>query len=251
MRDKRWEENYVSIFAQKGCKISFIPREKNSLKGSSNFEPENVLINGIPLEEFLANENKTELFRKNVLTLTRIFNQRVHSFIKHIVRGPNSPFAVQFYTYRVEFQARGAAHVHGVLWLDMDTTEKTIPGIKLVMQKLQFGNTLCLAEQDIASKFVDKFVTVSSSSEIKDIVKEVQTHHHSKTCKKRGNLICRFEYPRFPSEKTIIAQPLKREDFVSDELFQEKIKFRAKILDSVKSQLKMMVDDTIGGALMK
>ena len=27
---------------------------------------------------------------------------------------------VEFYNYRVEFQMRGAGHIHGVLWIDFD-----------------------------------------------------------------------------------------------------------------------------------
>ncbi len=241
MADKRWDENYTSIFAQKGCKITFIP--KNVSKSASSYDPDEILINDIPLTEFLANENKTELFRNNVLILTRTFDHRVHAFLKHIVCGPNNPFAVKFYTYRVEFQARGAAHVHGTLWLDMEHFEKKIPGINLVMQKLQFGNALSSVEQEIASRFVDTFVTVSSHSDIKDIVKDVQTHHHSRTCTKRGNKGCRFQYPRFPSEKTLISQPLKREDFVSDELFRKQVKFHVSILDKVRDLLESLNED--------
>ena len=32
--------------------------------------------------------------------------------------GKNNPMHSTFYNYRVEFQVRGALHVHGVLWIN-------------------------------------------------------------------------------------------------------------------------------------
>ena len=34
---------------------------------------------------------------------------------------------VQFYSYKVEFQQRGAAHIHGIIWLNLDKLEKIVP----------------------------------------------------------------------------------------------------------------------------
>ena len=39
-------------------------------------------------------------------------------FIKHIVKSKGSPLKVSSYSYKVEFAMRGAAHVHGVLWIN-------------------------------------------------------------------------------------------------------------------------------------
>ena len=33
--------------------------------------------------------------------------------------GRNNPMKIRHIAYRVEFQGRGAGHIHGVLWLDM------------------------------------------------------------------------------------------------------------------------------------
>ena len=242
MADKRWEENYISVLSQKGCKISFIP---NIQSKKNSFESEQVLVNDVPLEEYLANENKTELFRNNVLSLTRNFDQRVRAFIKNIVCGPNSPMHVQYYTFRVEFQVRGAAHVHGALWLDLQALDNTFPGLKMSMQKLQSGQTLSEKEEDTVINFIDNFISVSSDTNLKEIVKEVQTHHHTKTCRKRSSSSCRFSYPRFPSEKTIIAKPLRREDFLSEESFKEKIKMHELIMQKVTKTLNSLGKDDL------
>ena len=32
----------------------------------------------------------------------------------------NSPLSVKYYSYQVEFQLRGAAHIHGTIWIDFE-----------------------------------------------------------------------------------------------------------------------------------
>jgi hypothetical protein len=59
--------------------------------------------------------------------------------------------------------------------------------------------------------YVDQYVTVSiphEESELYDIVSSVQMHSksHSHSCRK-GNRICRFNFPRPPSAKTFIIKP--------------------------------------------
>ncbi len=63
----------------------------------------------------MQNENVNDLVKENILTITRNFDHRVKAFIRHIVCGKNNKMHVKYYTYCIEFQARGAAHVHGVL----------------------------------------------------------------------------------------------------------------------------------------
>ena len=238
MADKRWEENFVSILAQRGCNITFQPTNKDSVQIEADF----VFVNGIPLHDFLANENLGNLMRENILTLTRNFDHRVKAFMRNIVHGRNSPFNVKYYTYRIEFQARGAAHVHGVLWLDMDKICERDPLLRRSLAKLELCEKLSYIEKASVSNFVDSFITTTTNSDIKSIVSDVQTHHHTRTCTKRGGSKCRFGYPRFPSEETIIAQPLKKEDFPSEALYQERKKYYETILDEVEFQLQRLLE---------
>ena len=53
-----------------------------------------------------------EYIRGNVLLATRYFNHRVKAFMKYIAMGGGNPMNVDKYTYKTEFQARGAGHVH-------------------------------------------------------------------------------------------------------------------------------------------
>ena len=51
--------------------------------------------------------------------------------MKNIVMGDNNPMNVQYFNYRIEFQARGAGHTHGVLWLDLEAVERDLEGNKI------------------------------------------------------------------------------------------------------------------------
>ena len=61
-------------------------------------------------------------------------------------------------------------------------------------------------------EFIDKYITCSVSdksqfSEFHDLVEKVQTHHPMPTCKKTNqDVVCRFEAPWPPSEKTMIVR---------------------------------------------
>ena len=63
-------------------------------------------------------QNKHELFNNYVALITRHFDARVKSLVKNIMMGGGKdkvPF--EYWSYRVEFQARGMPHIHGELTL--------------------------------------------------------------------------------------------------------------------------------------
>lgn len=102
------------------------------------------------------------------------------------------------------------------------------------------------------AKFIDSFVSCSTKIEsCSNIVKEVQIHHHSKSCKKFGSE-CRFGFPKLPSEKTIIAQPFELVDEGEDiddnhdtEKKKEEIVSKYKnIVKTVKAALLELDPDT-------
>ena len=85
--------------------------------------------------------------------------------------------------------------------------------------------------------------------------KEVNTHHHTKTCKKKVRVGCRFKMPRLPSLHTIIAQVLqegdmKKEDFENLQRGIFYVKKMVKViifilLDLILLQLSFGTDGTI------
>ena len=80
-------------------------------------------------------------------------------------------------------------------------------------QKLKYNEKL--NDRNIRSLigFIDSFITVSTHAntvgkDVARIAKEVNEHHHTKTCAKSGDR-CLFHYPKPPAPYTIIVQPNK------------------------------------------
>ena len=91
--------------------------------------------------------------------------------------------------------------------------EKPLKGVSEAFRKLK--NDIALNEQETSAltSMIEEFTTVSLHGnsvghDVVKIVKEVNVHHHTRSCRKY-NEMCRFNYPRFPCHKTIIAKPLK------------------------------------------
>ena len=94
-----------------------------------------------------------------------------------------------------------------------DVIRKPLKGLNHVFQKLRNEDDLTPEDLKCLENFIDGFTTVSINPNIvgEDVVKivlEVNVHHHTKTCRKYDSS-CRFNYPRFPTPKTIVAKPLK------------------------------------------
>ena len=236
MADMRWPEIVTSVLAQEGKHIEY-----NSSKYD---DPSIITINGEPFEDYVKRESIHELVKNNVLMATRCFDQRVKAFIKHIIQGKNSPMCVKYFNYRVEFQLRGAGHIHGVLWINVDQMEKMLPGITLALTSLRLHEQLSEKQCDLLADFVDKFTCCSLQNEVSEIVRQVQIHKHSRTCSKYG-MTCRFSYPKFPSKKTIIAQPLSKTDFESDAKYKATVSKYTATLDSVRKVLGNLEEDKL------
>ena len=60
-------------------------------------------------------------------------------------------------------------------------------------------------------EFIDKYITcalpdATKYPEMSNLVKKVQTHHHTTTCRKKKGVACRFNAPWAPSNKTRIVR---------------------------------------------
>merc|ERR1711983_255410 len=88
----------------------------------------------------------------------------------------------EYYHYRVEFQLRGAGHIHGVLWLDLPELEKSkkeYAGLQSIMAKLRNSCSLNQKERETLAHFVDDFVSCSLKEEsLEKTVRAVQEHGH-------------------------------------------------------------------------
>ena len=175
---------------------------------------------------------------------------------------------------------RGHPHIHGLAWSDMGELDKKYPGLQTAFQKLKERQRLNSDDITPLQQFVDATITCTTNvTELKKIfhpiededyeeqelcdgecdpakcnncavqcaklvrqtVLAVNTHHHTKTCHKKGPG-CRFGIPRPPSEFTIIAQAMAEE---VKEVEVSTVSSLEYIMGKVKAELKSIEDDLI------
>ena len=89
-------------------------------------------------------------------------------------------------------------------------------------------------------EFLDKYITCALPDETKypemsNLVKKVQTHHHTTTCRKKKGVTCRFNAPWTPTDKTRIVR--------SEEKIGETIVMQSrKLIDKVLSYIVTISD---------
>ena len=94
-------------------------------------------------------------------------------------------------------------------------------------------------------ELIDEWISCSidtGNEKLNALVKEVNCHTHTKSCKK-GASTCRFNFPRFPSKKTLIASPISED--LSEEDEKKQIADSKAILDVVKTNLEGLTDEVI------
>ena len=158
-----------------------------------------------------------------------MFDNRVKAFIKQILKHSG----VDKYAYRVEWQIRGMPHIHGVFWLKECE-------IKEFVDK-NSGNLIC--NQKLIDDIIDKWVSVSLENEnpqLNQVVKDVNCHKHTQSCRKYKNQKCRFNFPRFPSDRTRFSNPLP--DDLSEDERKEMINEYKAILTKAKEKLENLTE---------
>ena len=121
--EKRYNENFIPFFKE------FPELENLTIRYvvENGREEIQIKVDGTeddwePMEKVLKEnyQSKHEIIRENILSQTLTFDHRVKEFINNIMMNKNSPSSVQYYSYRVEFQLQGAAHLHGTIWCDFE-----------------------------------------------------------------------------------------------------------------------------------
>ena len=59
--------------------------------------------------------------------------------------------------------------------------------------------------------FVDQYLTCNTDNEKTANLVGLQSHKHSKTCRKKGKPICRFGFPLPPLPRTMLLYPLEED----------------------------------------
>ena len=148
-----------------------------------------IILSDEEVAELSWNE-KTKLVQKDPITCSRIFDERVRKFIQIFLKSTHDPVGhVTDYFYRVEFQQRGSPHIHMLVWID---NAPKYPK----------------DDKETIVKFVDNYVSCSNQHDSMSHLVHLQTHKHSKTCRKKGKAVCRFGFPLPPLRKTVLLEPL-------------------------------------------
>jgi superfamily II DNA helicase RecQ len=220
--DMKWDENFSSLLRDRNVQIEYEVSGTDGLSKTIIKFMKNEIEEELELQEYLKSEideNLHELIRTNVLNATRNFQHRVDAFIKEIIFGDNNPMQIKNLSYKVEFQGRGAGHIHGVLWANLSRFEKEANDEKPEFQhltaaftKLRENESLEPKEIEELEKYVDMFITCSLNPDrlskmggtngfnLAKLAEEVQQHKHTKTCHKYDKT-CRFHKPTFPMKK--------------------------------------------------
>ena len=167
-------------------------------------------------------DTKVKYMKRNPVTVARQIDYILNQVMGKVILSGMHPIGqVLNFDLRVEFASRGTAHFHcpihivGAPKIDVDEDSKVI-------------------------EFIDKYITCSLpdeeiDAELTNLVKTVQTHHHTHTCKKKKGVACRFNAPWPPSEETLIVRGQKDVD-------ETKLSSSKKTVDKVLAQIAQIDD---------
>ena len=124
---------------------------------------------------------------------------------------------IKHISYRVEFQGRGAAHIHGTLWLDVRKIESFPPfekknaeqkpgNLSNAFCKLRENSKLNDDEKDAIVTLTDMLISCCLnaaivSQRVVDIALDVNCHHCTRKCEGK----CKYGFPRFPLKETVVV----------------------------------------------
>ena len=204
----------------------------------------------------ISKTERNKIMTENVVISTCFFEKRLKKILsywkKHGFSRRNSAkqyFLLDFF-YRIEFQARGAPHVHLFLWL-IDQDGQPAPHLWDIELNIPPGFT----KEEIVKTFHDDLISCSAFPKCDDHVDEdasedgdcdectalqnlvckYQTHQCTFSCRKRKNImkvrgteglgkfeegpcedllvqLCRFRFPRYPMDDSIILYPMSAEE---------------------------------------
>ncbi|XP_070548888.1 uncharacterized protein [Ptychodera flava] len=148
-------------------------------------------------------QTKRNWIARNPVTAARHIDYIFGKVWRNIILSGIHPIGqILNYDIRKEMQSRGTEHFHAAVHvlnapiLDKNTDEDVI-------------------------LFIDKYISCAIPDKdtdpvLHDLVISRQTHHHTRTCKKRKGLECRFHFKKPPSSETLIARKDTSKEAISE-----------------------------------
>ena len=269
--DMRWSANFTPVLEKLGCTMHYEMDPEGREEVTVEVKAGNKTVR-IPWKKYIEDhldKSQHELIRRNVLLATRNFQHRVETFRREVIFGRNNPLKVRHISYRVEFQGRGAGHIHGVLWLDLKEMKiKEVKNSDLQDGYNRLRHNLPLKTEQLTAmeNFTDAFVTCTRCVSVaglqllgpdageeaikragEEAVKKAEDlnwHGHSKSCTKGSGPQCRWKFPRYPLQRTIFVDVNREKD---EEDYEMKAEERDDILNRV---MGVLVEEGEGGRLV-
>ena len=167
--------------------------------------------------------NKMECLKRNPVTVARQIDYLLQQVItgQSYLSGMHPIGQILNFNDRREFQNRGTKHMHAPIHV-------------VDAPKIDESNGI------EAIEFIDKCITCALPDEekypeINKLVRKVQTHHHTTTCRKKKGVTCRFNAPWTPSMETRIVR-------CEENIDEMKVKSSKKLIEKVLSYI-VKIDD--------
>jgi hypothetical protein len=142
----------------------------------------------------LENNDIDYLIRKDPVTCTCYYRHRINALRQLICHDEMFFGKISDYFFVTEFQNRGNKHDRTLLWIE----GAAVYGV---------DNNLEIEQ------FLDKYITCNTDHLDPNFVK-VHRHYHTRSCRKRKNSHCRYNFPIPPMRSTRIIEPDSLEDNV-------------------------------------
>lgn len=164
--------------------------------------------------------------------VTKRFQYRVETFFTEILLTNAHPTGkIVYYALRTEFQMRGSPQLHALIRtsdcprLKQDTKQDYIDYIDCV-------------DQHVQAYLLDK----DKDPELYEFVKKYQTHCQNKSCRKYKNTACSFNYGKFFTDSSMVAEPLL--DDMDEEIKAAALSRRKGIIFLVKQKVDEVLNPT-------
>lgn len=175
------------------------------------------LIDGNTPYESISELDKKRLMHENPMIVANYFQLRAQKFMKHVMP---ALFNVQDYWYRFEWQARGSAHVHGLIWChdapcinEKDMTQNQIDNI------VEYFDSKCLALNPIILQKQGFPCRVNFSdipneereNDLINLINNLQRHtfcgsHCYRWNKKQSKFLCRYKFPKETQDESTVKK---------------------------------------------
>jgi len=144
--------------------------------------------------EKMSWNQKAKLLRGNPVVTVQMFQHRLESFFSEFLLSDAHPLGkIKEYCIKIEFQARGSPHGHCLIWTE-DAPQ---------IDKNSDAEVEAFCDKYLCGTLPDES---EENFELRELVERLQTHRHSSFCRKTPNDACRFNFPRPPVFKNIVAR---------------------------------------------